>query len=274
MTSCLATIIIPTTGDRGSLLIHSIKSVQNQTINDIEIFIVGDGVEGKTKNIIYDLISADSRISFFDYPKHERRGEIYRHEVIQKANGRSIFYLCDRDLMLPNHVVSLLEILKRYNFVSSTFINVKRDQTLTIDQYVNYFGSGKNLTPSQRMTGSLSCIAHTKKMYFALDYGWRTTPLDKYTDAYMWRQFLSHEKCLPFSSPMPTVLYFKRGDYPGDPIDVRAKELSSWSSRLSKPKGIPEIMWQAMAGLLIERRKLRVFYSATKKITSNSKSSH
>lgn len=272
MSCCLATIIIPTTGDRGSLLIHSIKSVQNQEVNEIEIFIIGDGVEDKTKKIVYDLISTDNRISFFDYPKHVRRGEIYRHEVLQKANGRSIFYLCDRDLMLPNHISYLLKILDKYNFVSSTFIDVKRNQTLNIDQFTGYFGSGENLTLVERLTGSLSCIAHTKEMYFALDYGWRTTPLNQYTDVYMWEQFLDHEKCRPFSSPWPTILYFKRGAYPGDPIDIRAEELSIWSSRLSKSDGISNIMFQALSGLLLERRKIRKLNLEANKFITNLKS--
>jgi glycosyltransferase involved in cell wall biosynthesis len=263
MKKCLATVIVPTTGNRGSLLIHSIKSIQNQTINDIEIFIIGDGVEEDTKSVINELLMNDKRIKFFDHPKHARRGEPYRHEALKKSNGQSIFYLCDRDLMMPNHIASLLEILNSHNFVSSTFIDVKKDHSLNIDQWVYYFGPGGNLPPNRRMTGTLSCVAHTREMYFNLDYGWRTTPLDQYTDVYMWRQFLENVKCRPFSSPLPTILYFKRGDYPGDPIEDRARELQFWSTRLSKPNGTSTIIWQAMAGLLLERGKLRKLLSIT-----------
>jgi hypothetical protein len=269
--NCLATVLIPTTGDRGLLLVHSIKSIQNQTIKDIEIFIIGDGVEEEAKKIIRDLMANDERIKFFDYPKHLRRGEPYRHEVLQHSNGKSIFYLCDRDLMLPNHINRLLKILNQYNFVSSTYIGVKRDQSLNIDQWVNYYGSGEEMAPDKRRLGTLSCIAHTRELYFELDNGWRTTPLDQFTDRYMWKQFLGHIKCRPYSSPLPTILYFKRGHHPGDPIETRAVELGLWASRISTSEGIFDIVSEAMAALLLERNLLRSRYSILNKILNRSK---
>lgn len=259
MNSCEATIIIPTTGNRGELLRYSVASVRNQTVGDFEILVIGDGVSEEAKDVIEELRREDPRVSFHDFPKHERRGEPYRHQVLQKSRGKNIFYLCDRDLMLPNHLETVTGMLRKYNFVSTTFIDVKRDKSLSILQYVGYFGPGSRVQVSRRMVGGLSCIGHTRDMYDRLEFGWRITPVNEPTDHYMWKQFVVHPECSTFSSVTPTILYFKRGDHPGDPVEERAKELAFWSKKISTPEGIEAIRWNALAGLLIERRSLGKF---------------
>jgi glycosyltransferase involved in cell wall biosynthesis len=257
MNPCQATIIIPTTGNRGELLRFSVASVLNQRVRDIEVLIVGDGVSREAKNVIAELRKEDSRIVFHDFPKHERRGEPYRHQVIKESRGENIFYLCDRDLMLPNHLEVLTELLGTYNFAFTTFIDVKKDQSLNIDQYVGYFGPGSQIAVNNRQVGSLSCVGHTREMYDRLEFGWRTTPIGQFTDVYMWKQFIAHPECNLYSAVNPTILYFKRGDYPGDPIEERAKELAFWSKAISTQQGIDNIHATALAGLILERRFLR-----------------
>lgn len=259
MMSCEASIVVPTTGNCGELLRYSVASIRNQTVRDLEILIVGDGVTDEAREVIAELRREDCRICFHDFPKHERRGEPYRHQVIQRSRGKNIFYLCDRDLMLPNHVEIMTGFLRKYNFVSTTGIDVKRDQSLNIRQYVGYLGPGSTVEVSKRVVGCLSCVGHTRDMYNHLELGWRTTPVNEFTDIYMWKQFIAHPECKTFSSVRPTILYFKRGHYPGDPVDERAKELAFWSKILSTPDGIDEIFWNALAGLLMERRSLRNF---------------
>ena len=39
-----ATVVLPTTGDRGPLLPYSVGSILSQTVRNIEVFIMGDGV--------------------------------------------------------------------------------------------------------------------------------------------------------------------------------------------------------------------------------------
>ena len=259
MTPCQATVIIPTTADRGALLRHSVASVLNQTLRDIEVIIIGDGVSNEAKKIIAELKRADPRIVFHDFPKHERRGEPYRHQVIKESRGNNIFYLCDRDLMLPYHLDVVSGLLTTYNFAFTTFINVQKDKSLNIDQNVAYFGAGSHVDVKNREVGSLSCVGHTREMYDCLQHGWRTTPKGEYTDIYMWKQFVEHPACQDYSAVNPTILYFKRGDHPGDPIDVRAKELEFWSKEISTQQGIDNINATAFAGLLLERRALRNF---------------
>ena len=53
---------------------------------------------------------------FFDFPKGPRNGEAYRHEVLQEAKGRIVAYLCDDDLLLPDHVAAMSRVLADADF--------------------------------------------------------------------------------------------------------------------------------------------------------------
>lgn len=259
MTPCQATVIIPTTGNRGELLRYSVASVLNQSMRDIEILIVGDGVSAEARKVIAGLKKSDPRIVFYDFPKQERRGEPYRHEVIKQSRGRNIFYLCDRDLMLPYHLDVLGSLLQTYNFASTTFVDVKKDKSLNIDQHAGYFGPGSHVDVDQRWVGTLSCVGHTRELYDRLPFGWRTTPAGEYTDNYMWKQFVAHPDCNTYSAVNPTILYFKRGDHPGDPVEMRARELAYWYKVISTQQGVDNVNATALAGLLLERQSLRNF---------------
>lgn len=266
MSTTVATVIVPTTGNRGVLLPYSVGSIQEQTLRDIEIFIIGDGVTDDTREIIKKLSNEDSRIRFFDHPKHERRGEPYRHQALQQAKGRIICYLCDRDLMLPNHLDTMNELLTDYNFASTTYIDVRADQSLNISQYIGYYGPASKTKKGQFKAGiSLSNTGHTLELYHQLPFGWRTTPQNFYTDIYMWSQFHSLPECNAYSHTEPTIMYFKRGHFPGASVAEREKDLARWAPEMSSEKNIELIKAEAFKGLLTERQQLRVYKRNVKK---------
>lgn len=255
-----ATIVLPTTGNRGALLPYSIGSIQNQTLDNIEIFVIGDGVSDETRKVIQQLQSEDDRIKFFDHPKHKRRGEVYRHQALQEAKGEIVSYLCDRDLMLPNHVETLHTLLQDYNFAFTAFIRVREDHSVMFDNYSKYFGPASEAPKKFVYQGNaaLSSVGHTLAFYHKLPHGWRTTPEGQYTDVYMWKQFLAHPQCNAYSHTETTLLYFKRGNFPGAPVSVREKELKEWSEKISTKEGIEEIKKEALNGLMHDRLRLRV----------------
>lgn len=260
-----ATIMVPTTGDRGELLSYSIGSIQNQTIRDFEIFVMGDGVSDESREFIKKLQEEDSRIRFFDHPKHKSRGEPHRHEALQQAKGEIVCYLCDRDLMLPNHLETMAELLKEYNFVSTTFVAMRKNRDLFINQPIKYFGAASDNDSERVQTGEipLSSAAHTLKLYHQLPHGWRTTPKGLKTDVYMWKQFLAHPECKAYSHIDPTILYFGRKIYPGDPVEDRSGELTYWSEKINDPTAIAELKKQALKGLLEDRLELRMKLNST-----------
>lgn len=252
------TIILPTTGNRGALLPYSIGSIQNQTVRDFEIFIIGDGVAEQSKKIIRKLQETDSRIYFFDKPKHSRRGEVYRHQALKEARGSYICYICDRDLWLPDHLETMKAILRDFNFASTTFINVHENQNLSTGQYIGYFGKASESGHPNKIGISLSNAAHTIDLYNSLPFGWRTTPKGFYTDIYMWKQFLDHPGCNAYSHIKPTTLYFKRGHFPGISVSQRENELKKWSEKIQPAEAVQKLREEAQQGLLAEWSDLKM----------------
>ncbi len=228
-----ATVLIPT-HDHGPLLLHSARSVLAQTVEEIELFIIGDGVPDVTREIVSEL-SQDERVRFFDNPKGPRHGETYRHAALKEAKGKIVCYLSDDDLWFPEHVAYMRHLLGDADFAHALplYIDERGEISfyvgdLAIPGYREVLLSGLNFI-------ALSCGAHTTEMYRRLPHGWRTTPAGIPTDLYMWQQFLSDPGCRTAGGTRPTVLHFpsplRRNQLPAD----RLTELEKWSRNLQDP---------------------------------------
>lgn len=244
-----ATVIIPTTADRGALLPYCVGSVQRQTLRNFELFIIGDGVSAATRAVIQELARHDDRIRFFDHPKHPRRGEEYRHQALLEARGRVVSYLCDRDLWLPQHLQTLASQLQTATLVTTTFYSVMRDGRL----YIPF----RPTRPVAAAFINLSAVGHTLESYRQLPYGWRTTPVGTPTDGYMWEQMLAEPTCRARVLWSPTLLYFKRGDHPGWNVAQRQPELAHWFGQLQTPDALQPALDGAVAQAVYERNRLK-----------------
>jgi len=238
-----ATVIVPTTGDRGPLLPVSVGSILAQSEPDIEILVVGDGLTADSRKIAKGLQNLDPRVRFFDFPKHPRRGEENRHTVLMEADGEIVCYLCDRDFMLPNHVSTMLALLANADFahtLRATFTENGTAFTSTVD-----ITSKDDLSAIRRHRIApaipLSHAGHRMDFYRRLPVGWRTTPRYLYTDVYMWQQFLDQPECRTAMSPELTILHIKRGDHPGWPTDSRLAVLNEWAEHVSEPGAIENL---------------------------------
>lgn len=237
-----ATIIVPTTGDRGALLPYSVGSALSQSVRDIEVFIMGDGVAESTRHVIAQMMHLDSRIRFFDHPKHARRGEPYRHAALAEARGEIVCYLTDRDLMLPNHVDVMRQLLTSADFAHTLRFGISPRGGFTFQHTLDITNrrDRKVAISKSGLLIPLSFAGHTLSMYRRLPHGWRITPTSEPTDRYMWQQFLAQADCQVATSTKPTILYFKRGDHPGLPVDQRVLELSHWSEKMQNPDWISD----------------------------------
>ena len=258
MTTLRATVVLPTTGDRGTILPYSVASVLAQTVRELELFIIGDGVTEATRRVIRELMDQDDRIRFFDHPKHPRRGEVYRHAALAGARGEIVAYLCDRDLWLPEHLATVLDELGRYDLVATAHYYVSRDQRLTYGGGTVPFGDLADIPlRDKRLMGfQLSAVGHTLAAYRALPHGWRTTPREQATDRYMWRQFAQLPGLRARALAVPTFLYFKRGSHPGWPTARRREELVRWAARLGRSGERGRLAEEALRNSLNERRRL------------------
>ena len=238
-----ATVLLPTTGERGGLIKYALKSVLDQVGAQIEVFVVGDGAGESTRSVVWDLMERDRRIRFFDFPKGERRGEIYRHDLLtSEARGRVITYICDRDLWCHDHARSLCDVLEEVDFAQTVSFRVEKDQTLRIGPPLLDPGK-KNHRSALLQPGiparsgipafmPLSSIGHTLDAYRDLEEGWATTPPDELTDVYMWRKFLRRPDYNAQLVARPTVLWFLTGVWKTP--DNREPGLAHWSARISE----------------------------------------
>jgi hypothetical protein len=229
----LITIIVPT-HSHDETLFHSVTSIRNQTITDINIVVIGDGATEHVREVAQDLCVSDSRVSFLDNPKTPRRGELLRDKVIRESSSRFIAYNCDDDLWFPHHLESLLHVIGDHHFTHPLPILIGADgipffmpSDLQRPESVEW-----HLSETPRNTISLSGVMHTRDAYLRLPYGWRETPVGRWTDHYMWQQFFEQEWFKGITSPQATTLKLMaqgRDDFaPGE----RRRDIESWWDRL------------------------------------------
>jgi hypothetical protein len=186
-----ATVLVPT-HDHGPTLEYSVGSALRQTVDDIEVIVIGDGMPEHAREIALELERSDERVTLLDHPKGESRGEAYRHAVVSEARGQVVLYLSDDDLWFPDHVESLTATLaeNEADFAHSAPLWRNPDGSfqravadLGEDRYRRLIAEGGNRV-------GLSLVAHTPDAYRRLPHGWRPAPPGWFTDAWMWQQFV------------------------------------------------------------------------------------
>lgn len=226
-----ATVLIPTF-DHGETLLFAVRSALRQTIEDIEVFVVGDGVPPLSRRFIEELIEDDPRIRFFANDKGPRHGEIHRARALEEASGEIVCYLADDDLWFPEHVESMLALLEDADFANSLPLRV--EPTGALGGWAIDLGreadrklllGGENRVP-------LSFSGHTLAAYRRLPHGWRTTPDDVPTDLYMFQQFLSCDWVRAVSGFRATGLHFPSPDRIHWSSEQRIAELERWARRV------------------------------------------
>ncbi len=238
----LAAAVLVPTHNHGRLLELAVGSALAQSIPDIEILIVGDGVDEATREVAIELCKGDDRVRFFDNEKGPRHGEVHRHAALQHATGQIVCYLSDDDLWLRDHVATMLEMLQDADFAHSLPVGIRADgSVMTWVGNLGVTSSRKQVVENQNFI-PFSCGAHTLDRYKRLPHGWRTTPTGIHTDVYMWSQILSDAQCVARSGNRPTTLHFPSSLRPNMTPDDRLGELTTWQSRVDSPSFESELI--------------------------------
>lgn len=232
-----ATVIIPTYGD-ARFIIWPLKSVQQQTVKEIEICIICDGSPPDMVDYLREISKDDPRISIYIYPKSPRHGEIYRDEIIKKTSGEIICYCSHDDLWLPNHIETVEKELKNACFTNTIHAAVMGDQIKEGTE--PFWFSWRDISDAKEqkvlLDGqsfiSLTFGAHTRKAYLELEEGWTTTPINKYTDWYMWRKFVSSYPCKCTTAPVITSLNLRKSTRTNYNEQQRSDELEFFFNRI------------------------------------------
>ena len=251
-----ATVLIPT-HRHARLLPFALRSALAQEDAEIEVFVVGDGVEDDTRLAIQPFL-ADPRVRFFDRPKGERHGELLRHEALQDSGAAVVCYLCDDDLLLPGHVRQALNLLRDVDLVTDLPANVWPDGSIHYFAFDLARPEFVRLLAEGRGGGGLTGTSHTREAYDRLPFGWRPAPPEAHTDVYMLQQFLSLPNFGGATSDRLTSLAFPSPLRTEMTDDERVAELELWESRIQDP-GFPkelEALTFAAARSATERLKL------------------
>lgn len=246
----VATVLIPTHEHVGTLP-HAVASVQEQNLQDFELFIIGDGVNDAIRAVVAELSARDRRIRFFDFPKGPRKGEIHRHAALQHAQGRFVAYLGDDDCWMPHHLEVLDELLTDVDFGHTLHVGVNPKRQLVVLP-----GDLENPAVRNEMLTRLvnhfdfTFAGHTVAAYRRLPHGWRTTPPDfPWTDLYMWRQFLAEPWCRAGSAMVPTGICTATHQRPQLNDQERADDLVGWRTVLSEPE-FRERLWRSASEIV------------------------
>ena len=228
-----ATILIPT-HRHAAFLPYAVRSALTQEGVDLELFVVGDGVEDETRAALAPYLD-DPRVRFFDFAKGQRHGERHRHVALAEAVGRIVCYLSDDDLLLPDHVAEMARLLDDADFAHSAPASILDTGELWYapfdlarPEFAWHMRSGAS---SIGLTGA----AHTLAAYRRLPYGWRTTPPGYPTDLYTWLQWLDLPGFRGVTSERLTHLHFPDPFWRRLPVQERVIALEDWFRRSREP---------------------------------------
>jgi glycosyltransferase involved in cell wall biosynthesis len=234
--SVAATVIVPT-HDHGPTLRLSVGSALAQTVEDIEVLVIGDGVPDVTREIVGELSRSDERLRFFDHPKGPRHGELYRHEALAQARGEIVCYLSDDDLWFPEHVATMQRALAGSDFVGAHAVHVTpTGELLTWPSDLSLPWFRERMLAGDANFVPLSCAAHTLDVYHLLPEGWSPAPLSSATDLFMWRKVLRLPGLRAGSTTLPTVVHLPSTLRRGWTVEARVAELEPWAVRVADPE--------------------------------------
>jgi hypothetical protein len=243
-TTYRASVLVPT-HNRAKTLRLAVASALAQTVSEVEVIIIGDGVTDEVRTTARALAKKDARVVFLDRPKTRYHGEEYRHEAIVAARSNAIFYLCDDDLFLPEHVENLLDLLRSSNFVQSlngfirpsgelTFVSavLSRPETIALilrtDDAPHYYNA-------VGITGT----AHSRDFYLAVDRPWETTPPGRQPDHFQWCKMFDSPDLRASTSLRMTAISFptSRDERERWTEQERLAEMRRWAKIIAAPGG-------------------------------------
>jgi glycosyltransferase involved in cell wall biosynthesis len=238
-------VIIPTHNHPGTLGV-AIESVQNQTLSNLRIVVIGDGVQDDTRDLMAHIVLADKRVTFLDRPKTARHGEEYRDEVIRSSTEEVIAYLCDDDLMFPQHLEHLTQVLDGHDFANPLPVLMRSDGSLQI--IPGDLGNPESVlwhldAQTMRNSVSLSGVVHTRSSYLRLPVGWRTAPRGRWTDHYMWQQYFALPGFRGVTAQLSTTAKFPASETSEVSPEVTAANIRHFANEMARPVFFDE--WQA-----------------------------
>ncbi|WP_417462076.1 glycosyltransferase family 2 protein [Kordiimonas sp.] len=224
----LFSVIIPTYNHCDTIL-WAIKSVQEQTVQDFEIIVAGDGVPDRTRDIMTKLCAEDTRIRFLDNPKDAGKGETQRHAAVMASKAEYIAGLGDDDVWQKRHLEVLATGLEDADFCNtlSSVVLPRRGLVIQPGNIASQLGKSVLLNMKFNFIG-FTTAGYRKSSYLSLAEQWGPTPKGIWSDLFMWRKWLSQEHLRFKSLPFVTSIHIDSPGREDMSIAERAEESKYW----------------------------------------------
>jgi glycosyltransferase involved in cell wall biosynthesis len=266
-------LLIPT-HNHPTTIPFAVASAQNQSVEDIDIVVIGDGVDEATRYTLLQLEKQDSRLRFLDLPKGQRHGESYRDWVIRESAADYITYLGDDDLLLKGHMEQMTKVIDGVDFANPLPIFIEPDGTLShiagnLDDPLSVIWhlEDSRIQNSISLTGAI----HTKDAYLRLATGWEPAPLGVPTDLYMWRKFFRLTDFMGRTSVTATTAKFSSQSRLGiSPID-RQKEVQRFWEKTHEPEFESHWNQEVIRAVQLEATRLSIELSKHHNYSMNSR---
>lgn len=118
-TNGLVTIIMPTY-NRAYFIGETISSIQAQTHANWELYIMDDGSDDNTKDVV--LSFNDERIRYFNEGRIGITG-VLKNKAIRESKGEFITFMDSDDLLAPHKLEAQVKALKQYPDAGFSFTN-------------------------------------------------------------------------------------------------------------------------------------------------------
>ena len=252
------TIILPTHNHPPTLK-FSIQSILQQSYDNFELVVIGDGIEEDSRGIIKELMALDDRIKFLDVPKSIRHGEKWRDTVIRNSSSKYIAYHGDDDLMLPSHLETVLNEIESSNFIHTLPIKVGRERGLNfLPTDISIQGClDWHLSDEVHNAVSLTGVMHSRELYLSLPVGWEEAPVGIPSDLFMWKKFFVAEGFIGKSSKVSTTIKLDAAHRINMSYAERYTEIESWWHKMKDPTF--ETTWGQLTRVALHRVAVNQF---------------
>lgn len=225
-----------------ALLKYAVASIMQQTEQDFQLHIIGDGAPDATTQELLALARNDRRITSHVCAKGERNGEAHRDPVIRDAEADFVCQIADDDMWFPNHLSEIEHLLSEFEFghtlqveaapgarVRPLLGDISDPETASrmVEERFNIFGP--------------TASGYRKTAYLKLEKGWSPAPTDIWTDLHMWRKFLSHGAIKCGTRFSFTHLHVSAPSHAEMTIDEREAINKDWSRIISNPAALDHL---------------------------------
>jgi glycosyltransferase involved in cell wall biosynthesis len=148
--------VIIATYNRSEVLRYAVASVLNQSMDDLELLVVGDGCTDDSEQVVREI--GDPRLRWINLPANTGHQSGPNNRGLQEAKGEFVAYLGHDDLWLKHHLVCTIDKLEETGaaFAHSLLISIS-----TAEDRV---GRPVFPKPQYGTSGPPSCTVHRRNV--------------------------------------------------------------------------------------------------------------